>query len=103
MSARLPIDRDALIRLCRRWNITRFELFGSVLRDDFKADSDVDVMVTFAPGVHFTLASYQALQQELVGLLGRQVDFVTRRAVERDRNPYRRNAILTTAEDLYAA
>jgi predicted nucleotidyltransferase len=103
MAARIQLDPDAVKRLCQKWGILRMELFGSVLTEEFSGHSDVDVMVTFAPDVHFDLPSYQELQCDLADLFGRRVDLVTRRAVERDRNPHRRKAILAAAEELYAA
>lgn len=55
MSARIPIDREKIAEFCRRWKITEFALFGSVLREDFRPDSDVDVLVTFAPDAEWGL------------------------------------------------
>ena len=103
MSARLPIDLVGLKALCARWNIRRLDLFGSVLRDDFGPDSDVDVLVTFAPDTHYGFFALFDLEQELEGLLRRKVDLVTRPAIERSRNPIRRDAILSSAETVYVA
>ena len=77
--------------------------FGSVLRDDFRPDSDVDVLVTFAPGVEWSLFDHIAMEEELSALLGRKVDLISRRAIERSSNWIRRKAILETAEPFYAA
>jgi uncharacterized protein len=100
---RIPIDHDAIAAFCRRWGIVELALFGSVLRDDFRPDSDVDVLVTFAPDAHPTLFDLVDMQDELRAIFGREVDLLTRRGVEASRNPERRQAILSTAELLYVA
>ena len=100
---RVASSPTALGEFCRRWKITRLELFGSVLRDDFRADSDVDVLVTFAEGAHWTLFEHVRMRDELSDLLGRRVDVVSRRAIERSANWIRRAQILDTAEPWYAA
>jgi uncharacterized protein len=103
MSTRIPIDRDKIADFCRRWKISELALFGSVLRDDFRPDSDVDVLVTFAPGADWSLFDHVDMQEELSGILGRKVDLVSRRAIERSANWIRRRAILSTAEPYYVA
>jgi uncharacterized protein len=103
MSVRIPLDRDQIESFCRRWKITELSLFGSVLREDFRADSDVDVLVTFASDAGWSLFDHVAMQEELSVLLGRKVDLVSRRAVEQSDNWIRRRAILDTAEPYYAA
>ena len=97
----IRIDRDRIADFCRRWSITELSLFGSVLREDFRPDSDVDVMVSFGGGSHWTLLDLAQMREELVGILGREVDLLTRRGVEQSRNPLRREAILSTAEVVY--
>jgi len=103
MSARIPIDREKLADFCRRWKITEFALFGSVLREDFRPDSDVDVLVTFAPDAEWSLFDDVDMEEELSVIFGRKVDLVSRRAVERSDNWIRRKAILSTAEPIYVA
>ena len=77
VSPRLSIDRDAVAAFCRRHHITRLALFGSVLRDDFSPDSDVDVLVEFQAG-HVPGLNFVSIERELSGLLhGRKVDMVT--------------------------
>lgn len=98
MTARIAIDRDKLQAFCQRWRTTEFALFGSVLRDDFGPDSDVDVLVTFAPDTKWSLFDYAAMEEELREILGRHVDLVNRQAVERSSNWLRRQEILQTAE-----
>lgn len=100
---RIVLPKDKIIDFCGRWKIIEFSLFGSVLRDDFRPDSDVDVLVTFAPDAGWTLLDHVEMQEELKGILGRNVDLVSRRGIERSRNKFRRKAILESAEVFYAA
>jgi predicted nucleotidyltransferase len=91
-----------LARFCRRWKITEFALFGSILRPDFGPDSDVDVLVTFAPDAAWSLLDIVEMRDDLSALFGRRVDLFTRRGVESSRNYIRRKAILGSAEVIYA-
>jgi len=102
MKLNLPHDRIA--EFCRRWNVSELALFGSILRDDFRPDSDVDVLVTF-PSVDATpsLFEHVDMQDELVEIFGRPVDLLTRAGVEDSRNPIRKRAILESARVVYAA
>lgn len=82
MSARIPIDRERLAEFCRRNHIRRLAFFGSVLRDDFRPDSDVDVLVEFEPG-HTPGLAIIDMEDELSAMFGRRVDLVTREALNR--------------------
>jgi len=97
LAGRLVLDRQRLAAFCRRWAVTELALFGSVLRADFRPDSDVDVLVAFAPGARRGLFDLVEMQDELTELLGRRVDLVTRRSVEESDNWLRRRAILDSA------
>ena len=88
---------------CRRWKITELAVFGSVLREDFRDDSDVDVMVTFAEDAHWSLFDLVTMQDELEAILSREVDLMTRKGVEQSHNPIRREAILRSARPIYQA
>lgn len=99
----ITIPQDKVAAFCRKWKITEFSLFGSILREDFRPDSDVDVLVTFAPDSHWTLFDLVHMEDELKGIFGRNVDLVIRESVERSENPIRRKAILSTARRIYAA
>ena len=88
---------------CRRWKITELAVFGSVLREDFRTNSDVDVLVTFAKDAHWTLFDLVTMQDELEAILGREVDLMTRKGVEQSHNPIRREAILRSARPIYQA
>jgi predicted nucleotidyltransferase len=103
MTVRISLKHEEIAAFCQRWQITELAFFGSVLRDDFRPESDVDVLVTFAPGVEWSLFDHIAMEEELAALLGRKVDLVSRRAIERSSNWIRRQAILETAEPIYAA
>lgn len=94
----IPLDR--ITDFCRRWKITEFSLFGSILRDDFRPDSDVDVLVTFAPDAPWSYWEFPAMQDDLQRIFGRPVDLVEKAALK---NPFRRHEILTTRRVLYAA
>jgi predicted nucleotidyltransferase len=99
----MTIPREQLEDFCRRWQIVELAFFGSVLRDDFGPESDVDLLVRFAPEVSWTLMDHVAMEDELRQIFGREVDLVTRRGIERSRNPLRRKGILESAEVFYAA
>jgi uncharacterized protein len=88
---------------CRRWQIEEFALFGSILRDTFGPASDVDVLVTFDANARWTLLDHVQMQDELRSLFARDVDLVSKRGIERSRNPIRCQAILDSAEVIYAA
>ncbi len=94
---------DAVEDFCRRWKIRMLAMFGSVLRDDFDTDSDVDILVTFDLTADWSLLDHVLMQEELSAIVGRDVDLVSRRAVESSANWIRREAILGTAETVYAA
>jgi uncharacterized protein len=102
-TARLGLDREAVVAFCRRWGVTELSLFGSVLRGDFGPESDVDVLATFAPDARRSLFDYAAMRDELAAIVGRRVDLVNREAVEKGANQIRRRSILETAELVYAA
>ncbi len=103
MNPGCEISRETVAEFCRKWRITEFALFGSVLRDDFRPESDIDVLVRFAPDAGHSLFDLVRMQEELKDLLGREVDLVTREAVESSRNLLRRKLILETAEVVYAS
>jgi uncharacterized protein len=103
MGARVMIPGEAVTAFCQRWNITELALFGSVLRPDFKPDSDIDVLVSFSESARYSLFDLIHMEEELKKIFGRAVDLVDRRAIERSRNYIRRQEILSSAERVYAA
>ena len=98
-----PLPMEAIHDFCRRWKISRLEVFGSILRDDFGADSDVDFLVTWAPDADWDWTQHCEARGELEKLVGRRIDFVSRRAIEDSRNWIRREDILGSAQVLHAA
>lgn len=99
----LRIDKRKLSCLCRKWRIVKLEAFGSVLRADFHHESDVDLLVTFAPDARWSLMQLHEAEQEFASLFGRRVELVPRSGIERSANYIRRRAILESAEVIYAA
>lgn len=94
MRAKINIPKDKLAEFCRRHQIHRLALFGSVLRDDFAADSDVDVLVEFEPGARIGLIGLAGIENELSRLIGRKVDMNTAGCL----SPYFREEVLHEAE-----
>jgi predicted nucleotidyltransferase len=99
----VPIPGDQIAAFCQRWKVTELALFGSVLRDDFGPDSDVDILVSFAPDAHWGLFDLVQMEQELGAVLGRDVDLVSRRALEQSENHIRRKSILRDVAVVCAA
>ncbi|MDI6772225.1 MAG: nucleotidyltransferase family protein [bacterium] len=97
MSPRIPIDHQQVADFCRRHRIRKLALFGSVLREDFGPESDVDVLVEFEPG-HVPGLAFIAIEAELSGILGRKVDLNTPGFLSR----YLRDRVLAEAEVQYA-
>jgi len=100
---KIQIPLKQIEAFCRRWKVKEFTLFGSVLREDFRPDSDIDVLVTFAADAHWSLFDLVSMQEELKHILGREVDLVERRSVERSENYIRRRHILQSLEPVYVA
>ncbi|MBK8269514.1 MAG: nucleotidyltransferase domain-containing protein [Planctomycetes bacterium] len=103
MQAKYPIsfERDRIVSFCRKWKISEFAFFGSILRDDFRPDSDVDVMVSFEQGARWSLFDLAAMEAELKEVFGRAVDLVERASVEKSENFIRREAVLSNIEAVY--
>jgi predicted nucleotidyltransferase len=96
----IEIPKEEIADFCRRWNITEVALFGSVLREDFHPDSDIDMLVTFAPGARYSLFDLARMQEELKAMLGREVNLVEKAGL---RNPFRRHEILKSLKVVYAS
>lgn len=101
ISARLGITEEELADFCRRWQITELSLFGSILRDDFGPDSDIDLLVRYEGDARWSLIDHIGIELELESLVGRKVDLVNKPAVERSENWLRRRNILGSAELVY--
>lgn len=100
IKSNIEVPLDKIEAFCRRWKIKEFALFGSVLRKDFRPDSDIDVLVTFEADGGFTFDNRVEMLDELAAIFGREVDLVEKETI---RNPFRRHEILTTKEVVYAA
>jgi uncharacterized protein len=96
----MPIKK--IVEFCDRWQVTEFALFGSVLRVDFRPDSDIDVMVQFHPDAHPTFSTLDQMEAELKTIFHRDIDLITRQGIESSRNYLRRQAILSSAQVIYA-
>lgn len=92
--------KERIADFCRKWRVREFSLFGSVLREDFCADSDVDVLISLEDDHGLGLWDLPEMVDELETLFGRKVDLVMKEAL---RNPYRRYSILKSREVIYAA
>ena len=100
MSSRVPVNRQRIAEFCRSHHIRKLSLFGSVLRDDFRPDSDVDVLVVFQDDMRRDLFDHMKAEEELKQIFGRDVDLVEKKAIK---NPFRRHHILSNHEVIYAA
>jgi hypothetical protein len=99
----LAISRDKIAEFCRRWKIAEFALFGSVLRNDFRPNSDIDVLVSFTSDASWRFYDLVDMKEELEVMFGRQVDLVEKRLVEGSENYIRRKHILDHMETIYVA
>ena len=97
----LNLDSPAVRDFCRRWKITELSVFGSILRNDFRPDSDVDFLLDYEEDAEWDLFASIRMQNELAAILGRKVDVVDRYAIEHDGNRFIRQQILDTAERIY--
>ena len=93
----LPLE--GIGALCRKYRVRELSIFGSALRDDFRPDSDIDLLVEFEPDAHIGLIAYAGLQEELSELLQRPVDLVSKKGLK----PLIRQPVLDSAQVLYAA
>ncbi|MEW6238563.1 MAG: nucleotidyltransferase domain-containing protein [Candidatus Omnitrophota bacterium] len=96
------ISKEEIAKFCQRWKIKELALFGSVLRDDFDTDSDVDIMADFGEKAEWGLLDHVQMQNELQAMFHRKVDFIGKRAIERSKNWLRRQAILDSAQILFS-
>ena len=97
----LPMEK--IVEFCDRWQVIEFALFGSVLRDDFYPDSDIDVLITFSPTAKRGLSETLQMRDELQAIFDREVDLIVKAAIERSENWLRRKNILESAQTIYAA
>ena len=103
IKARMGISPSEIAAFCERRQITELALFGSVLRDDFGPDSDIDVLVKFSPDAKLSFLALVQMEEELSRMLGHPVDLVEKVAVEKSPNWIRRENILGSTKTIYAA
>jgi predicted nucleotidyltransferase len=99
----LPITDSQISDFCRRYEIVELALFGSVVREDFGPESDIDFLATYAPDKRWQPWGDLPEQAEMEALLGRRVDWITKKMIESSANPIFRRAVLSEAEVIYAA
>ena len=98
----IDIPLEEIEAFCTRWQVSEFALFGSVLREDFRPDSDIDVIAKFDLNAHPTFLSLEEMETELKKIFNREVDLITRKGIENSRNYLRRQEILSSAKVIYA-
>jgi len=96
----IDLPQDKITAFCQKWRVVELALFGSVLRDDFGPESDIDILVSFQPDAPWSLWDLFDMRQELQEMFGREVDLVEKEAL---RNPFRKHEILHNHEVVYAA
>ena len=101
VDSRIGLSLDALVELCQKWGVKSIALFGSILREDFTSDSDIDFLVSFRSDARQGLIKQVKMKHELESIVNRKVDIVVRESVEESENWIRRHEILTTAQVIY--
>lgn len=101
LSENITIPKLEISKFCNRWRITELALFGSVLRNDFSSESDLDFLATFAHEANWGLFDHMRMKDELAEIFQRDIDLFSREAIELNHNPYRRHEILDSAKIVY--
>ena len=101
LATNINLPMPQIHEFCQRWQIVEFSLFGSVLRDDFRPDSDIDCLVKFSEESDWSLFDRVQMQQELAVIMNMKVDLVNKKSIERSQNWIRKKAILNTAQIIY--
>ncbi|WP_373480082.1 nucleotidyltransferase family protein [Geminocystis sp.] len=99
----LEISEDIIIKFCQRFKIQQLAVFGSILRDDFNVDSDIDFLITLSSDVKLNLTFFQLMETDLKNLVNRDIDIIFKDNLKRSSNWIRKKEILTTAEVIYEA
>lgn len=102
-STAIALPMEEIAQFCDRWQVTEFALFGSVLRDDFREDSDIDVLISFSETAKRGLTETLQMRDELEAMFDRKVDLIVKSAIERSENWLRRQNILESAQTIYVA
>ena len=101
MNALIRDRKKQIEEFCNVWDVRELQVFGSVLRPDFRPDSDIDIIVDFKPGSSHTLIHLAKMEEELEHIFNRRIDLITRQAVDQSRNYIRKKTILSTMEKVY--
>ena len=97
----IEIPKTQITKFCQKWEVKELALFGSILREDFTPDSDIDILISFKPNHCWTLLDRVDMQDELTEIFGRKVDLVNKQGIERSQNYLRKNNILDSAQVIY--
>ncbi len=98
----IDFESSAIRAFCQKWRISELSVFGSILRGDFRPDSDIDFLVTYDQNATWDLYDAQLMRDELAKAVGRPVDLISRSAIERSNNRFVKREVLSTAEQVYA-
>jgi len=98
----IDLDSKAIRDFCLKWKINELSVFGSILRDDFRSDSDINFLVYYEPDATWDLYDVEVMRHELAKLMGRRVDLISRSAIERSDNRFVKKEVLSSAEPVYA-
>jgi predicted nucleotidyltransferase len=101
LKERLGLSTSQITQLCQKWKISEFALFGSILSNQFHPNSDIDILIRFAPDARQGLLTLAKIRHDLEAKTGREVDLVVKEAIENSENPIRRHEILHTAQIIY--
>jgi len=101
IQTRLGLSSQDIANVCQQWGITKMALFGSILRDDFRADSDIDLLITFAPHARQGLITLAKIKHELESRLNRSIDIVPEASIQTSDNWIRQREILSSAQTIY--
>lgn len=97
---KITLPKEKIERFCHKWKVSEMALFGSVLSENFRPDSDIDVLVSFKDNAGWSLFDFVDMIDELKAIFGRKVDLVEKGSL---RNPFRKQTILSSNEVIYAA
>ncbi len=101
--ANLGVEQKKIVDFCRRWKIKQLAVFGSAVRGQLRSDSDLDLLVAFDPNADWSMFDHYRMENDLVELFAREVDLISRQAVEENPNWICRKEILNSAKVIYAA
>ena len=97
------VSQEKIADFCRKWKIAQLAVFGSALRGQLRPDSDLDLLVVFASDSDWSMFDHYRMENELTEMFAREIDLISRKAVEENPNSICRNEILNSAKVIYAA